>query len=32
MYDGKLIVGDPDEVQRYISSQKTIEKWLQNVG
>jgi len=32
MYNGKLIVGDPDEVQRYISSQKTIEKWLQNVG
>jgi hypothetical protein len=32
MYNGKLIVGDPNEVQRYISSQKGIEKWLQNVG
>lgn len=32
MYNGKLIVGDPDEVQRYISSQKSIEKWIQNIG
>lgn len=31
MYNGKLIVGDPNEVNRYISSQKGIEKWLQNV-
>lgn len=31
MYNGKLIVGDPNEVNRYISSQKGIEKWLSNV-
>lgn len=31
MYNGKLIVGDPTEVERYVNSQKGIEKWLQNV-
>lgn len=31
MYNGKLIVGDPDEVSKYISTQKRIENWCKEV-
>jgi hypothetical protein len=31
MYNGKLIVGDPDEVEKYISTQKRIENWCREV-
>src|SRR5258708_18964581 len=31
MYNGKLIVGSPKAVDRYISSQRRIENWVSNV-
>ncbi|KAF8316743.1 hypothetical protein DL93DRAFT_2077471 [Clavulina sp. PMI_390] len=31
MCNGKLIVGDPDEVKRYVSAQESIQKWRENV-
>jgi len=31
MYNGKLIVGNPADVERYVSSQKNIENWVRGV-
>jgi len=31
MYNGKLIVGNPKDVDRYISSQRRIENWVNRV-
>ncbi|KAF9515706.1 hypothetical protein BS47DRAFT_1341632 [Hydnum rufescens UP504] len=31
MYNGKMIVGNPADVDRYVSSQKNIEKWMRGV-
>lgn len=31
MYNGKLIVGDPADVERYVNSQKSVERWARSI-
>jgi len=31
MFDGRLIVGDPADVERYVNAQKSVQNWAKNV-